>query len=179
MTETAVVDKEAIAAQKLAEKQAKAQAAAAAKEQAKAQREQERAEKKAAKEAEKAAGAAEREAEKAAKLKAKEDAVAAREAAKAAKLQAKEDLKAAREAARQPEQNGIRRPDPSGVCGIVWGLADEISASLGQPVPIANLLEATTARQLDPTTTRCQYARWKKFHGLAGRITLPVAAAAE
>ena len=93
--------------------------------------------------------------------------------AKAAKEQAKADAKAAREANRQPEQNGIRRPGPDGLCGRVWGLADELSASLGQPVPIANLLEAGGAQGLNPSNIRTEYARWKKFHGLTGRITLP------
>lgn len=147
----------AAAAQKQAEKEAKAAAAAEAK----------------------AAKQAEREAAKQAKIDAKAAAVAEREAAKAAKEQAKLDAKAAKEAARQPEQNGIRRPGPDGLCGQVWSLADELSATLGQPVPIANLLEAGEAQGLNPSNIRTEYARWKKFHGLTGRITLPTEQASE
>lgn len=143
----------AAAAQKQAEKEAKAAAAA----EAKAAKDAERSAKKAAAEAEKEAKRAERE------------------AAKAAKEQAKLDAKAAREANRQPEQNGIRRPGPEGMCGQVWGLADSLSQQLGQAVPIANLLEAGVAAGLNPSNIRTEYARWKKFHGLSGRITLPTA----
>lgn len=148
------LDAEAAAsAQKQAEKEAKAAAAA----EAKAAKDAERAAKKAAAEAEKEAKKAERE------------------AAKAAKEQAKLDAKAAKEASRQPEQNGIRRPGPEGLCGQVWGLADKLSQELGQAVPIANLLEDGAAAGLNPSNIRTEYARWKKFHGLTGRITLPTA----
>lgn len=145
----------AAAAQKQAEKEAKAAAAA----EAKAAKDAERAAKKAAAEAE------------------KESKKAEREAAKAAKEQAKLNAKAAKEASRQPEQNGIRRPGPDGLCGQVWTLADSLSASLGQAVPIANLLESGVAAGLNPSNIRTEYARWKKFHGLTGRITAPEAAA--
>jgi multidrug efflux pump subunit AcrA (membrane-fusion protein) len=167
------LDAEAAAkAQKQADKEAKAAAAA----EAKAAKQAEREAKKAAAEAEKEAGKAEREAAKQAKIDAKEAAKAAKEAEKAAKEQAKADAKAAKEASRQPEQNGIRRPGPEGLCGQVWGLADSLSQQLGQAVPIANLLEAGAAAGLNPSNIRTEYARWKKFHGLSGRITLPAAA---
>lgn len=142
---------EAAAAAKQAEKEAKAAAAAEAK----------------------AAKAAER----AAKLQAVEDAKAAKEAAKAAKVQAKLDAKAAKDAQRQPEQNGVRRPGPDGLCGKVWGLADTLSAEMGQAVPIANLLKAGEEQGLNASNIRTEYARWKKFHGLSGRIVAPAAAA--
>lgn len=115
-----------------------------------------------------AAAKAQKQAEKEAKA-------AAAAEVKAAKEQAKADAKAAREANRQPEQNGIRRPGPEGMCGQVWGLADSLSQQLGQAVPIANLLEAGVAAGLNPSNIRTEYARWKKFHGLSGRITLPTA----
>ena len=171
-TQEQLVAGAAAAAQKQAEKEAKAVAAA----EAKAAKQAEREAKKAAAEAEKEAGKAEREAAKQAKIHAKEAAKAAKEAAKAAKEQAKADAKAAKAASRQPEQNGIRRPGPEGLCGRVWGLADELSATLGQPVPIANLLEAGEAQGFNPSNIRTEYARWKKFHGLSGLITLPAAA---
>jgi chemotaxis protein histidine kinase CheA len=158
-------------AQKQAEKEAKAAAAA----EAKAAKQAEREAKKAAADAEKEAKKAEREAAKQAKLDAKEAAKAEREAVKAAKEQAKADAKAAKEANRQPEQNGIRRPGPDGLCGQVWGLADRLSAELGQAVPIANLLESGVAAGLNPSNIRTEYARWKKFHGLSGRIVIPTA----
>lgn len=172
MSEKTQEQLDAAAAQKQAEKEAKAAAAA----EAKAAKDAERAAKKAAAEAEKESKKAEREAAKQAKADAKAAAAAEREAAKAAKEQAKIDAKATKEANRQPEQNGIRRPGPEGLCGQVWGLADNLSASLGQAVPIANLLGAGVAQGLNPSNIRTEYARWKKFHGLTGRITAPEAA---
>lgn len=158
-------------------------AAAAAKEakaleaaERKAQRDAERAAKKQETEAEKAEAKLARETAKAAKAQAKLDAQASREAEKAAKAQAKIDLKAQREATRQPEQNGVRRPGPDGKCGRVWALADHLSAALGHAVPISSLLEAGKAEELNESNVRTEYARWKKFHGLTGRIVAPAVA---
>ena len=126
----------------------------------------------------KAAKAAERAAKKEAAEAAKADKKASVEAEKAAKAQAKLDAKAAKEAERQPEQNGVRRPGPDGLCGKVWGLADSLSAEMSQAVPIANLLKAGEEQGMNVSNIRTEYARWKKFHGLSGRITAPVVDAA-
>jgi len=126
----------------------------------------------------KAAKAAERAAKKEAAEAAKADKKASVEAEKAAKAQAKLDAKAAKEAQRQPEQNGVRRPGPDGLCGKVWGLADSLSAEMSQAVPIANLLKAGEEQGMNVSNIRTEYARWKKFHGLSGRITAPVVDAA-
>jgi hypothetical protein len=163
---------EAAAAAKQAEKEAKAAAAS----ELKAAKAAERAAKKEATEAAKADKKAAVEAEKAAKLQAVEDAKADKKAAKAAKAQAKIDAKAAKDAQRQPEQNGVRRPGPDGLCGKVWGLADSLSAEMGQAVPIANLVKAGEEQGLNASNIRTEYARWKKFHGLSGRIVAPAAA---
>lgn len=159
--------KAAAAATKAAEKQAKAEAAAKAKQ----EKADAAAAAKAAKQAEKDAKAAEKEAKKAEAEAAAAAKVAEAEAKKAAKLQAIEDAKAAKEANRQPEQNGIRRPGPNGLCGRVWGLADKLSADLNQPVPVADLLVAGEAEGLNTANIRTEYARWKKFHGISGRVT--------
>lgn len=110
--------------------------------------------------------------EKAAKEKEKADKAAKTASDKAAKVQAKADAVAAKQAQRQPEQNGVRRPGPNGLCGKVWALADKLSAELKQAVPIANLLAAGSAEGLNVSNIRTEYARWKKFHGLLGRIEL-------
>jgi len=165
---------EAATAAKQAEKEAKVAAAA----ELKAAKAAERAAKKEAAEAAKADKKASVEAEKAAKAQAKLDAKAAKEAEKAAKAQAKLDAKAAKEAQRQPEQNGVRRPGPDGLCGKVWGLADSLSAEMSQAVPIANLLKAGEEQGMNVSNIHTEYARWKKFHGLSGRITAPVVDAA-
>lgn len=142
---------EAKAADKAAKEQAKAEA--------KAKREQEAAEKKAAKEAEKAQKKADAEAKKAAE--------------KAAKEQAKLDAKAAREANRMPEQNGIRRPKPDTLCGKAWGIFDTVSAKNGAPASIGESMELAKADGLNEANVRAEYARWRKFHGITGRVEAP------
>lgn len=149
------------AAKKEAEKAAKAAEKAAKKAEADAKKLEEAAAKKAAKDAEKLA-----KAEKAAVDK------AAKEAAKAEKA-------AARAATRMPEQNGVRRPKTGTETGKVWDLADNLSAQFGQPTPIANLLEVGQAQGLNDSTIRTQYARWRTFHGIAGRVSLPTPAHAQ
>jgi hypothetical protein len=151
---------------------AEAAAAAAVKAQAKEAKAAEKAAAKAAADAVKAEAKAKKDAEKAAAVAAKEAITAAKVAEKAAK----EAEKAAKKTA-MPEQNGVKRPKPGGVCAAVWDIADAISADLKQPAPIANVLEAAKAKNLDETTTRVQYARWKKFFGLQGRIAAPTAPA--
>lgn len=136
-----------------AEAEAKAQAKAAEKAAAKAAREEEKAKKKAEKDA--------------AKLKAKEE----REAAKQAKIKAKEDAKAAKEAAKQPEQNGVRRPKADTICGKAWAVFDQLSQQSGAPATIGDSLK--NAGGIAEATVRTQYARWRKFHGISGRVEAP------
>ena len=152
-----MVDKtpEELATEAAAEKQRKADEKAAAK----AAREAEAAEKKAAKEAEKAAATEARE-------KAKADAQAERERKKA-------EAQAAREAARMPEQNGIRRPKPDGLCGKAWQIFDDISARNGAPASIGEAMEVARKDGLNEANVRAEYARWRKFFGVSGRIDDP------
>lgn len=147
----------------------------------KAQAKADAAEKKAAaKKAEADAKAAAKEQEKADKLRLKEEATAKAKADREAKAQAKKDeaaaKKAAKEANRMPEQNGVRRPKPEGLCGQAWALADKLSAELGQPTPIKNLLEAAVAAGLSEGNVKTEYARWRKFNGVTGRVSLPAPA---
>lgn len=114
-----------------------------------------------------------REDAKAAKAAVAEAAKAKKEADKQAKIDAKAAKVAERETSRMPEQNGVRRPKADTLCGKAWGIADALSQSLGQPVPIANLLEATNAQGLNEGNVKAEYARWRKFHGVTGRVALP------
>lgn len=112
-------------------------------------------------------------AEKAAADKAAKEAEKA--AAKAAKEAKKAEAVAVVKRVQQPAQNGVRRPGPDGLCGRAWALFDSTSAALGMPTPIANVLDEAARQGLNAANVRTEYARWKKFHGLTGRITLPVA----
>ena len=51
---------------------------------------------------------------------------------------------------------------------------DEMSKALGAPVAIADLLVQSTALGLNPAMTRSNYAVWRKFNGVVGRV-VPVA----
>lgn len=138
-----------------------------------ANKEQAKAEVKVKKEAEKAA----KDAEKAA---AKEQAKAEREAAKAAKAEeaakAKEAAKAAKEANRMPMQNGVRRPKPDTLCGKAWAIFDQVSQQKGSPAAIGECLPLAQEQGLNPTNVRVEYARWRKYFGVTGRIENPAAA---
>jgi colicin import membrane protein len=138
---------------------AEAAAAAAAAAEAKAKAEAKAAEAKAAKEA---------------KAKAKADEKAAKEAAKAEAKAKKDAEKAAKEASKMPEQNGVRRPRPEGKCGQAWAMMDEMSSELGQPVPVGDFVKAAEAAGLNINMARSNYAVWKKFHGIIGRVAKPV-----
>lgn len=120
---------------------------------------------------------------KAAAEQAKKDAADKKEAEKQAKIKAAEDAKKAKEDAKQPEQNGIRRPDPNTQTGKVWTLADELSTKRGSPAAIADLLDVARKAGINDATTRTQYARWRKFYAVEGRVLseadIQAAAAAE
>lgn len=138
-----------------------------------------RAEKKVASDTAKAEKKALRDAEVAAKKAAKLGAETSKDAEKAAKDKAKEDAKAAREAAKtanqMPEQNGIRRPKPGTLCGQAWGVMDNESAKIGQPVSIAATLAVTSPMGLVDGNVKAEYARWRKFNGVTGRVHAPAA----
>lgn len=125
------------------------------------------AEKAAKKQAADEAKAAKKQEREQAKLKAKTD----REAAKQAKVDAKAAAKAAKEASKQPEQNGVRRPKAETICGKAWAVFDQLSAASGAPATIADSLK--NAGGIAEATVRTQYARWRKFHGISGRVEAP------
>lgn len=130
-------------------------------------------EKKAAKEAKDAAKAAEK-AEKAAKKEADKKAAEEAKAAKLAEKEAaKEAAKQAKEANKMPEANGVRRPKPETLCGKAWAVFDEVSAKNGSPASIGESLEIAKARGLNEGNVRVEYARWRKFYGISGRIKAP------
>lgn len=129
------------------------------KERLKAEREQAKAQKKAERDAAK-------EKSKAAKAEAKE-------AKKAEKAKQKEEAKAAKDANRMPIQNDIRRPKETTLCGKAWAVFDSVSSKNGSPAAIGECLELTRAQGLNDGNVRTEYARWRKFHGISGRIAAP------
>jgi membrane protein involved in colicin uptake len=164
--------------------QEKAEAAAAKK----AAQEQAKAEKAEAAAKAKAAKAEATEAAKKAKAEAAEKAKAEKEAANAAKEAAKKEAaekKAAEKAAKAAEktkvvmvsQNGVTRPKAGTKTGQVWDLADKLSAEKGAPVAISELMPVASAAGLNDATVRTQYARWKEFFGVYGKVAKAAAPA--
>lgn len=132
-----------------------------------------KAHKDAVKAVEKETKAVERAEAKAAKEAEKAERAKAREEAKAKREEEKKRKAAEREANRMPEQNGIRRPKPQTLCGKVWTIADEVSAELGQPAPVSIVLERGEAQGLNTGNIKTEYARWRKFNGVTGRVVAP------
>ena len=132
---------------------------------------------KAAKEAKAAEVKAEKEAKVAAKKEAQAKAKAEKEAKiaadKAAKEQAKADAEAAKAANKMPEQNGVRRPKPETLCGLAWAIFDAVSQKNGAPASIKESLEAAKAHNLNEGNVKAEYARWRKFYAISGRIAAP------
>lgn len=132
----------------------------------KAERERVAAEKKATKEAEKAAKA------EAAKLEKERKA-----AEKAEQKKAEAERKAAEKAANtMPESNGVRRPKPGTVCGDAWAVFDAVSQETGAPATMAASL-TKAGDSINEATLRTQYARWRAFFGITGRLVDPAAEA--
>ncbi len=160
LEEKAKKDADALAKKEAAELKKKADAQKRADE--KAQKDKERADAKVAAEAAKQLKADQRAAEKAKKEQEKADAKAARDREKLANT--------------MPEQNGVRRPKPDTLCGKAWAVCDAISAQLGAPAPIAYVLEGSKSIGLNEGNVKAEYARWKKFNGVTGRVAVPLPA---
>jgi membrane protein involved in colicin uptake len=122
----------------------------------------------------KAKEAEERKAQKAQEKAAKEEArkLAAEQKAKE-KEQAKLEAEKAKESSKMPMQNGVRRPKAEGLCGQAWAVFDEVSAKRGEPASIGESMEISRARGLNDANVRAEYARWRKFNGVEGRVADP------
>lgn len=126
---------------------------------------------KAAKEAEAKEKAAQKAAEKAAREAQRQ---ADRERKVAEKLAQKEAAAQAKVVNKMPEQNGVRRPKPDTICGRNWETYDQISIKNGSPCTIKEALEVLGARGVNESTIRTQYAHWRKFNGIVGRVVAPI-----
>lgn len=72
-----------------------------------------------------------------------------------------------------PEQNGVRRPAPGGKCAAAWDLFDKVSRAKGAPASIAEALRDGDAASQNVANMKAEYARWRKFHGVVGRVEDP------
>lgn len=69
------------------------------------------------------------------------------------------------------QKNGVSRPSVSSICGLIWSACDQITAKLGSPAPII-LVKAAMPNENDHTV-KTQYARWRQFNGITGRVEIP------
>lgn len=114
-----------------------------------------------------------------------EDMAAKKPAKKAAKKAAKKTTAPAKKAAakkapakrattgqEQEERNGVKRPRPGGNTAAVWDCCDALTKKLGAAPSFKQLDEALEKSNKDiPTATRrSNYAVWRKFNGISGRV---------
>lgn len=69
-----------------------------------------------------------------------------------------------------PEQNGVRQPRPGTNCAAIWDMATAMSTERKATVAVGDLIEAATNAGFNVATIKTQYARWRKFHGIEGRV---------
>lgn len=70
---------------------------------------------------------------------------------------------------RAEQINGVSRPAGSGACAQVWAICDAIN-NVGRTPQIKDVKAQAAAQGLDATTTQVQYYRWRKHHGIKGRL---------
>ena len=78
-----------------------------------------------------------------------------------------------KEASKMPEQNGIRAPKPSSLCGKAWAVFDRVSQSKGSPTSVAEAVPVGVGEGLNEGNIRVEYARWRKYNGLQGYRIVP------
>jgi hypothetical protein len=68
------------------------------------------------------------------------------------------------------QNNNITKPADGTTTGSVWAAADEITAQTGSPASIAALKQHKAMRDVNLHTIKTQYARWRAYHGITGRV---------
>ncbi len=73
----------------------------------------------------------------------------------------------------QPEQNDVRRPKAETLSGQAWAICDAVTEANCTWAAIGEVLERSVAQGLNEGNVRAEYARWRKFNGITGRIARP------
>lgn len=68
----------------------------------------------------------------------------------------------------RPEQNGLKRPSKGSTCCIIWDTCDRITTEKATTCTSAELFNALQG--YNECTLRTQYARWRQFNGITGRL---------
>lgn len=66
------------------------------------------------------------------------------------------------------EQNGLKRPSAGSTCALIWSACDRITAEKGSTCTSGELFAACNG--LNECTLRTQYARWRQYNGVTGRL---------
>lgn len=75
------------------------------------------------------------------------------------------------------QQHGITRPGEGTVTGKVWTAADRLTTQRGNYASIAELKVDASLIGVNDHTIKTQYARWRAFNGVTGRVAKPQEAA--
>ncbi len=70
----------------------------------------------------------------------------------------------------RPTANGITRPSAGTTCARVWALCEELTANMGRTAPLSVVVDTAKAQGINQFTARTQYACWRKFNGISGRV---------
>lgn len=90
---------------------------------------------------------------------------------KTAAPKAAKEPKTAKPKAEKVEQNGIVRPrGMTSKCGRVWAIADEVSKKKRSPASFQEIWEIGEKEGLNQSNVRVEYAKWRKFNGVEGRV---------
>jgi hypothetical protein len=83
----------------------------------------------------------------------------------------KTPAKAAKKTVPANQKNGISQPKPGGDCAAIWNIASTITAQKKRTATRAEVMEAALKKEFAEGTVATQYQRWKKFHGISGRVS--------
>lgn len=86
-------------------------------------------------------------------------------------------LKQSQPRAEREQQHGITRPAQNTKCGLIWAAADQITAETDSPCTIGALRSHPDVANVNEHTIRTQYARWRQYNGISGRLATPAPAA--
>lgn len=80
-----------------------------------------------------------------------------------------EAVAAAAEArAEKDTKNGVTRPAANTKTGLVWVIADRLSAAAGAPAERKAVMDQCKEEGVNEATAATQYGRWRKYYGLTG-----------
>ena len=76
----------------------------------------------------------------------------------------------------RPTQNGVTRPSEGGRCRAVWDALDDYRAETGTIPSAAVVRDLAADEGWNPNNASIEFYQWRKYHGIAGRVSSKVAA---